>query len=191
MIESLIARWGYLAIGAGTFFEGETILVAGGALAHRGLLSLPLVMVAAFVGSVCGDQLWFHLGKRFGRPWLGTRPAWKHRAHKIETWLHRYGSGFVVAFRFIYGIRTVTPAVLGATGYSPRRFTILNVIGAALWAVSLSAAGWGLGAGIKNLLRRAGHVQEVLLGAVVLGAVLLLLRRFLDRRTVPRDDAAE
>jgi membrane protein DedA with SNARE-associated domain len=188
MVESLIARWGYLAIGVGTFFEGETILIAGGALAHRGLLSLPLVMLSAFVGSVCGDQLWFHLGMRFGRPWLDTRPAWKQRASKIEAWLHRYGSGFVVAFRFIYGIRTVTPAVLGATGYSSKRFTILNVIGAAAWAASFSAAGWALGASLKGVLRRAGHIEELLLGAAALVLVYWFVRRWIERKALSRDD---
>ena len=41
-LEELIVRWGYLAIGFGVFLEGESVVILGGALAHRGLLSLPL-----------------------------------------------------------------------------------------------------------------------------------------------------
>lgn len=59
MIEELITRWGHLGIAVGTFFEGETVLFMGGALAHKGLLKFPQVVLAAFVGSLLGDQFWF------------------------------------------------------------------------------------------------------------------------------------
>jgi membrane protein DedA with SNARE-associated domain len=57
--ETIIAQYGYFAIIIGTFLEGETILVIGGFLAHIGLLSLPLVILSAFIGSFSGDQLYF------------------------------------------------------------------------------------------------------------------------------------
>ena len=62
-LQSLIDTYGYLAILVGTFFEGETILVLGGFAAYRGYLHLPWVIIAAFVGSLCGDQLFFFLGR--------------------------------------------------------------------------------------------------------------------------------
>ena len=46
----------YVVVALGVALEGETALVAAGALAHRGDLSLPLVMLAAFIGSVSADQ---------------------------------------------------------------------------------------------------------------------------------------
>ena len=64
MIEELISRWGYLGFAVGTFFEGETVLVVGGALAHKGLMSLPGVALSAFMGSLLGDQFWFLIGWR-------------------------------------------------------------------------------------------------------------------------------
>ena len=54
-IESFIETYGYAAILIGTFLEGETILVLGGFAAHRGYLSLPWVIVAAFAGTLSGE----------------------------------------------------------------------------------------------------------------------------------------
>jgi membrane protein DedA with SNARE-associated domain len=162
MLESLLARFGYWAVLIGSFFEGEAILIAGGALAHRGLLLLPWVMLAAFVGSVAGDQLWFQLGRRYGRPFLERRPAWQARVSTIQGWLDRYGNAFVFGFRFIYGIRSVTPAVLGASGYPHKRFVCLNLAGGAVWAVLVGAGGWALGAALTRLLERAAHAEELL-----------------------------
>lgn len=173
-LASLIARWGYAAVAVGVFFEGETILLVAGAMAHRDLLSLPGVVVAAFAGSLLGDQLWFHLGHRYGRRFTERRPSWRKRAARVEALLTRYGTFFVIAFRFMYGFRTITPIVLGVTGYSAARFTLLNAVGAALWAIAFSAAGYGLGAGLKGMLGRATHVEELVLAALAAGVLLWL-----------------
>jgi membrane protein DedA with SNARE-associated domain len=172
MFEELISRWGYVVIVVGAFFEGEAVLIAAGALAHRGLLSLPLVMLAASAGSIAGDQLWFHLGRRWGPSLLERRPAWKARAAGIQERLRRSGSSFVFGFRFVYGIRTVTPALLGASGYPGGRFTTLNASGALVWAVAVGTAGWALGAALARALERAAHIEELLLAAPVHAAAL-------------------
>jgi len=61
-LQSFIENYGYAAILVGTFLEGETILILAGPAAHLGYLNLPLVMLAAFLGSLSGDQLFFCLG---------------------------------------------------------------------------------------------------------------------------------
>ncbi len=185
MFESLIVRWGYLAIGVGTFFEGETILIVGGAVAHRGLLSLWGVIVAAFLGSVAGDQLWYHVGRRAGRAAIEKRPRWKDGAAKAERWLERYGNGFVLGFRFVYGIRTISPVFLGATDFPAKRFTILNTTGGAIWAAAFGVLGWMLGASLQSLLSRTAEVEELALAALFLVAlgfgVFHAVRRFARR----------
>lgn len=173
LIEELIARWGYFAIVAGTLFEGETTLLAAGAMAHRGLLSLPLVLAVAFFGGVLGDQIWFQIGRRYGQPFIDRRPGWRRRMRFVDRLLKRYGTMFVVLFRFLPLplMRTVTPVLLGARGYPALRFAVLNVAGAAVWTVLLTAAGWGLGAALSNLLGRPVRTTELLL-AVLVAAVL-------------------
>lgn len=177
MIEDLVARWGYPAILVGTFLEGETVLLLGGAMAHHGLLSLPGVMLAAFAGSVAGDQLWFHVGKRLGRAAIERRPRWQRHVVRVERWLARFGTAFVLGFRFIYGVRTVSPLLLGASGYSQRRFSWLNVVGAALWATSFAALGWGLGAGLRRALGRNARWEELGALALVLAVAAAVAHR--------------
>jgi len=183
VIEAFLVRWGYLAVGVGTVVEGEAVLLAAGAFAHRGTLSLPLVIAAAFAGSVAGDQLWFLFGRRFGRRYLDRKPAWQKRAQRLEPWLRRYGNGFVSGFRFAYGFRTVTPVVLGATGYPHARFLAFNVIGAALWAGAFGVLGWALGASIARALGRVGRAEEIAATAVVATLALFALHRVIAARS--------
>jgi membrane protein DedA with SNARE-associated domain len=183
VLESLVARWGYAAILAGTFLEGETVLLAGGAMAHRGLLSLPWVIACALVASFAGDQMWFFLGRRYGARALERRPAWAAPAERVRGWLDRFGTGFVLAFRFIYGIRVLTPVLLGASGYPAARFAPLNALGAALWSGTVAGVGWGLGEGLTRLLGRAGKVEERVLVALGAGVVVALsIRHWTNRR---------
>lgn len=188
-MEAFIAQWGYLAILGGTVLEGEAVLVAAGAMAHHGLLSLPWVILAAFAGSVGGDQGWFWLGREHGKPFLQKRPALMERASVVQSWLDKYDTLFLVGFRFLYGLRTVTPVLLGATGFSPRRFALLNVIGAALWAVTFGAIGYGLGAGLRQLLARRGHMHEHMLTgacvALLLSGVVYWFYRRREKTTPP------
>jgi membrane protein DedA with SNARE-associated domain len=182
MLQALIIRWGYAAVLFGTFLEGETILLAGGAMAHRGLLSLPLVIACGFSASFGGDQAWFFLGRRYGPNVLARRPAWAASAERVRTWFHRYGTAFVLAFRFIYGIRILTPVLLGTNSYPRSRFIPLNAVGAALWATTFSSLGWALGEGIARVLHRAGRVEEHILVAVAVGIVIVLVVRHFVRR---------
>ena len=183
MLEALIIRFGYVVIAGGAFLEGEAVLVAAGALAHKGLLSLPLVMLAAFVGSVVGDQVWFQLGKRFGPGLLEKRPAWKPRVAVVQERLAKWGTAFVFGFRFIIGLRTITPALLGVSGYPVVRFVVLNVLGAAIWAVAIGGAGWGLGATLTVLLDRAAHIEELVVGIAVVAVGIAFVWRWRRRRT--------
>jgi membrane protein DedA with SNARE-associated domain len=181
-LESLIAHLGYVAVLIGVIVEGETVLVAAGALAHRGDLSLPIVIVAAFVGSTLGDQGWFHFGARFGPKFLERHPRVRRRADAVRGWFSRYGTTFVLGFRFLYGFRTATPIMLGATHYPKWRFGVLNAVGALLWSITIACVGWGIGATFALTLRRAGHTAELFAAAL---AVALVLARIVRPRRQP------
>lgn len=128
-MESLIENFGYLAILIGTFLEGETILVIGGFTAHQGYLALPWVILAAFAGSLCGDQLFFFLGRRHSRFILNRRPSWKARMDKAQKLMDRFQTPLILVFRFLYGLRTVMPFMIGMSRVPTYQFIALNAAG--------------------------------------------------------------
>lgn len=176
-LAQLLHDYGYLALVVGCFLEGETILVLGGFAAHRGYLDLRLVMLAAFAGSVLGDQLYFFLGRRYGARWLRRRPAWHERAQTIERRLQRHRDLFLLGFRFLYGIRTVAPFALGMGSVSVVRFAVLNVLGAVVWAVAFGWAGYLFGESVQHLLGRVERYELTLFTVIAaVGAAVLLFR---------------
>ena len=187
MLESLIASYGYLAIFIGTLLEGETILVLGGFAAHHHMLWLPGVMLAAFAGSIASDQVFFYLGRRHGERLLARRPAWQPAIARVRGLLDRRATLVILSFRFLYGLRNVTPFALGMSHVSTARFTVLNAIGAAVWAVTIALLGWAIGAAAKQMI---GHVERyersVMAAIVVVGVLLWLWHTVRARRAAPR-----
>ena len=45
--------------------------------------------------------------------------------------------GYILAFRFIFGLRIASPIALGVSQVPTWRFTLLNIAGAEVWATSL------------------------------------------------------
>jgi membrane protein DedA with SNARE-associated domain len=158
--------WAYLAAAAWAFFEGETFVLIGAALGSAtGLVDPWLLLVSVWLGSFAGDQLWFTLGRRFGRRAVRRFPGAKRRLDSALAAIERYGMLFVLTFRFAYGVRNIASAACGMTGMHHVRFAALNFIAAGLWAGSFVAGGWFLAAWLGP--------QGVgwLLGSIGLGAI--------------------
>jgi membrane protein DedA with SNARE-associated domain len=177
----LLDKYGYVAVLLGTFFEGETILVMAGFAAHQGYLNLPGVMLAAFAGSLAGDQLAFFLGRRHGKRLVARFPRLTVGVGHANRLLERYGTWLLLGFRFVYGIRNVTPFTAGLSHIAVARFAVLNVIGALLWSVVIGAAGYTFGGGFQLVIDRARRFEEhallVIAGLGALAAVVHVLRR--------------
>lgn len=176
-IEAFIQQYGYAAVLAGTFLEGETVLVIGGFAAFRGYLELPGVLLAAFAGSLFGDQLYFLLGRRYHTAILARRPAWKPRIERAGKLLDRHRTLVILSFRFIYGLRTVTPFMLGMSSVPFRQFFLLNAAGALAWAVAIGTAGYLFGEVLELVLEDVRRYEMVVIALLaVLGALVWLIR---------------
>jgi membrane protein DedA with SNARE-associated domain len=181
-LESLIDSYGYLAILVGTFLEGETILVLGGVAAKLGYLKLPWVIACAFLGTLLGDQLFFFLGRYRGDAFLRRHPSWLARTSRVQTILERHRIPIILGFRFLYGLRSVTPFVIGMSRVPITQFVLLNIAGAALWATVIGALGFVFGHAMELVLGDIRHYETELLLAVLLVGMLLWLTRHLRKR---------
>lgn len=169
----MLRDYGYLAIVIGTFFEGETIVILAGIAAQQGIggLNVWWVALAAFAGGLSGDTCWFMIGRRWGARLLARKPKWKERADKVLHHVYRHRVLFVLSFRFFYGLRNVTPFALATTPMPMWYFSVLNALGAAVWALSFAWGGYVIGHAAETYLHTGGFVLLGLLVVAVLAAV--------------------
>lgn len=176
-VSALVAQYGYAFVFAGALAEGESVLLAAGFAAHRGMLELDRVIAVAFVAGTLGDQLCFYLGRRHGRRLLARWPSLQAKLQRLEPMLARHPNAAIVSVRFLYGLRTAGPIALGALGVSHGRFALLNLLSAALWALAFSLLGWQFGNALQWLLPDLHAVEEAVLGTLLLAALAWALWR--------------
>ena len=186
MLESFLAKYGYIAILLGTVFEGESIMIMGGFSAHRGYLKLlPWVVLAGFVGNFIQNQVYFILGRRYGNRTMEKHPDWKPRLQQVNGWLQRFQSALTIGLRFVPGFRMIGGVAIGMSDVSTGRFVVLNLIGAVLWAVIIGFLGFLCGHVLELILGDIKHLEvPILVGIAVIGG-LLIFRHRRRRRKVP------
>ena len=175
-IETLIAQYGLIAVFIGAGLEGETAAVVGGVIAHEGLIPLPAAIAAAAIGSFVADQGFFAFGRHFRDHPRVRRFAEKPGFARALDTFERYPVGFIFAFRFLYGLRTVSPVAIGTTQVRSRTFLIVNAAAAAVWGTLFVSLGYIFGQGFEDLLHRVkarGHPLLVLIGVVLIGAAAI------------------
>ena len=170
-INQLIADHGvffYALAFVWTFLEGETVVLFAGFAAAQGLIDPFLLLTAAWLGSFSGDQSYFWLGRRYGVRLLDRFPRWRHGVDAALHWLERYNTGFILSFRFIYGVRNFSSFALGLSAVRWDRFLRLNFLAAGLWAASFVAVGYFLGHACRAVL---GDLARTF-GLVMLGVFI-------------------
>jgi membrane protein DedA with SNARE-associated domain len=187
-LPALLHQYGYVLIFLGTFAEGESLLVLGGIFAHRGYLDLRGVMLTAYVAAVCGDQMFFHLGRRHAKGLLERFPRLRAKVNVALLRIENHQNVVVLSMRFLWGLRIALPVALGLTGMSARRFFLLDLISAAVWSAAFALIGFGTGRLFAGFIDNL-HAYEtwIALALVLVGVLVLFLRWHGARRTRPAE----
>lgn len=183
----------YWIVFFGSILEGETIILGASALAAAGVLSLSKVGSIAFCVTLLVDQGLYFIGhylyKHPGRPLSERYPRLYKKSKKAVILLKKYDIWFILMFRFVYGVRTISPIVIGLCGSPARRFVPLNVVAALLWTVVSCFLGYSLGDFLfdENGSLVSGHMHRIqfivvavlvlLVGALALSHLLSMYRR--------------
>jgi len=191
-VEQLLLTYGPLIVFLWTLFEGETVVVVAGYLIHQGLLSPLPVIVAAFLGSVLSDQAIFFIGRHHVAERYVARV--KHHRHFARALglVERSPTLFIFSFRFLYGLRTVGALAVSMTSVSLLRFTLVNALSAAVWAVAFAALGYALGQTVETLFGRMHAIEHKIGWALAIGVGIFAIYQLVKRRLRrPKGSAAE
>ncbi len=181
-IEAFIANYGAAVVLIGAALEGETVVVTAGLAAHQGLIDVRLVALAAFAGSFLGDQAWFWAGRRFADSPFVARQRRRAAFARALTEVERHPVAFILAFRFLYGLRTVSPLAVGVSSVPTRTFMALNAVAAAVWAVAITAVGWFFGQTAEMMMGRMDRAEHKFIVALAVGVAVAALAGFVVRR---------
>lgn len=136
------------------FLPGDSLLFAAGSLCALGNMNVVVMMLLLIVAAVAGDALNYTVGAKIGHSLFTSKsrilkPEYLEKTHKFYE---KYGAKTIVIARFVPIVRTFAPFVAGMGSMTYRTFLLYNIVGALLWVISLTLAGYyfGLHPIVKN-----------------------------------------
>ncbi|WP_018111744.1 DedA family protein [Thermus igniterrae] len=122
---------------------GDTLLLALGALAGEGRLSLFPLLPLLFLGSFLGHGVGYGLGKALGPKIRERLPEGTRK--RAEGVLLRFGPSALLLAPFVPGLRTAIPLLMGALGFPLPAYLLLSAVGSLLWTQGLVLLAYFLG----------------------------------------------
>jgi membrane-associated protein len=123
------------------FVQAEAVVITAAVLAEQGHLLIWLVVLAAALGGLVGDNACYLLGKVIGCR-AANRFVSRERLRRAERGVRSRGAVLILIARFIPVGRTATTFAAGTLEMPWRRFLVADAIAATLWATYASMLGY-------------------------------------------------
>jgi len=176
----------------GFFFPGDTLLLAGGVFAAQGKLNLATLIIVVAVSAIVGDNLGYHIGKRYGRRLFKKKDGIVFRqeyVQRAEQFYEKHGDKTMLFAHFVPIVRTFAPPVAGVAKMNYKKYVVYDGIGIIAWAVIVTMIGYFFGTKIPNIdhyiMLAVGGVMVITLGPTFYHLIKALLE---NRSKKQKDD---
>ncbi len=176
-MEALLIKYGYVLFFLGVAAEGDTFLLAGAYMAHRGIFHLGVVIFLAITSNTIANLIYFMVARTRGRAWLDSRFGGFKSYSRLSRWMGKYSDWLILASRYAFGLRIIIPAACGALGMPPVRFNILNFVASIIWVIPMALLGFYFGNAAERMFAGARRYQWWILLILLLAAGAILLYR--------------
>jgi membrane protein DedA with SNARE-associated domain len=195
--HGVYAVFGLMALDAVFPAASELVMVLGGALAAGALSGSHVVLfgstisshagayvvmaLAGTVGYLAGSLVGWWIGYAGGRPLLERRGRWLHlspdKLDRAERWFDRWGEWGVLLGRLTPVVRSFVSIPAGVFRMRLWSYTLLTLLGSAVWAFAFAAGGWAAGASYDRIDKDFKYVEYLVVAGVLALAAYLVLRR--------------
>lgn len=165
-------------------------LLAVGALAAHGRISIPLVLGAISAAALATDFAWYELGRRRGATVLARlcRLSLEPDSclRRAQSLFARHDARSLLIAKFVPGLTTVMPPLAGVFAVARGRFALYDLAGVLLWAGTWLSLGYFFSDAVVLIAARAtalGHVLGLVIAIALAGYILVkYVRRHLSMR---------
>lgn len=169
-----------------SFLPGDSLLFVTGLTLATSDSWLPdwLGFLLVWLAGWLGSQVGYLVGKKVGPPLFAKDRGWilnPRVVQRTQSFFDRYGARAVILARFIPILRALVPMAAGIAKMNPRKFFVLNIVGATLWIGLFMTSGYLVGnvPWIKQNL----EITVILIILVTSAPIPIeLFRLYLDRK---------
>ena len=166
------------------FLPGDSLLFAAGGIAAIGGMNIHVMVLLLLAAAILGDAANFMIGKYFGQKLFANPDSKIFRRSYLEkthTFYEKHGGKTIIIARFVPIVRTFAPFVAGMGDMHYGTFIRYNIIGAVLWVLLFSYAGYFF-ANIPVVKNNLGLVMAAIIVISILPAVVEIIRAKLNTK---------
>jgi len=166
------------------FLPGDSLLFAAGGIAAIGGMNIHIMVLLLLTAAILGDAANFMIGKYFGQKLFANPDSKIFRRSYLEkthAFYEKHGGKTIIIARFVPIVRTFAPFVAGMGDMHYGTFIRYNIIGAVLWVLSFSYAGYFF-ANIPVVKNNLGLVMAAIIVISILPAVVEVIRAKLNAK---------
>ncbi|MCD6433325.1 MAG: DedA family protein [Sulfurimonas sp.] len=172
---SNLATYGYIGLFLYSLGGGFVALIGAGVLSFMGKMDLTTSIAIAFLANALGDVLLFYMARYQKKMMMEGLRKHRRKLALAHVMMKKNGSWIIFMQKFIYGIKTLIPIAIGLTKYDFKKFAILNVLSAAVWALAFGFGSYYSGSALVKFAEIIGDKPWIApLILVVFGGALWL-----------------
>jgi membrane protein DedA with SNARE-associated domain len=187
-VQQLLIHYGLIAVLIGSAFEGDFTLILSGVVSHIGIFPFPLAVAAGALGSLVGDSLWYWFG-RFRGPRFREGKLYHRVGPTIDRLARRMGPWELLASRFVYGTKAASMVFWGLHGLTAGKFLLIDALGCVIGSFVFTGLGYLVSGSATVLLGKVHRVQLWLLGALIVGIVIVYIIHRMAKHELHLDEA--
>jgi membrane protein DedA with SNARE-associated domain len=177
------------AIAAGVLASANGVTVLGWNVGF-GLDAYIVLALAGTLGYLAGAIGGWAIGRYGGRPVLERHGRWFHitpdRLERAEAWFGRWGNLGVLVGRVTPIVRSFVSIPAGVFEMPLGTYTVLTLIGSAIWAFGFAGVGYALGANYNRVDHDFRYVEYAVIAGVLMLVAYLVYRWFAAARVRER-----
>jgi membrane protein DedA with SNARE-associated domain len=149
-ILTSLATYGYIILAYYSFGGGMLGLIGAGILSSMGKMDITASITIAVVANFVGDTLLFYLAQTNKREVQKYLTKHKRKIAWTNLLMRRYGWMVVFLQKYVYGVKTLVPIVMGLTKYDFKRFTLLNIPASILWGLVVGLVSYSFSTAVRS-----------------------------------------
>jgi membrane protein DedA with SNARE-associated domain len=181
------------AVAAGVFSSAHNVSLFGAKIGF-GAGAFVVMALSGALGYLVGSIVGWWIGLRGGRRLLERHGRWLHlgpeRLERAERWFDRWGNVGVLIGRLTPLVRSFVSIPAGVFEMRLAPYSVLTLIGSAIWAFAIAGAGYGLGSSYERFNHDFRYVEYAVVAGVLALAAYLVYRFMNAAKVTRRDDSA-
>lgn len=142
LASAWVTDYGYLAVLAGTYIEGEISYLSAIVAARLGHLNPLLVAAFAWLGGMGRDITLYTLARQGHRQDSLIQRIGPKRIDQMKSWLENRPFWLLALHRFLYGLSTAAVIAMGFVGMAWSTFLKLTCCACFLWVLGYGLIGY-------------------------------------------------